>query len=110
MCNHPTSDGILATVEHLFDVAPTETRAAIVAALGGQTVWSDPDLDNLITSVMRERLASYAPCACGRAVWRCGICRSRRRDTVREHRDCRTCAACLAVIEARRYGIAPLPE
>ena len=88
----PATYAIRETIERIMDAG----GHASLPYISG--ISSRHHTDDLIGSIAQECRASYARCSCGRAVWRCGICRDRQ--PVIDHPECRECAACLARSEA----------
>ena len=89
--NSPATYAIRATIERIMDANGWASLPYI------SVIAARHHTDDLIGSIAQDCRASYARCWCGRAVWRCGICRNRQ--SVIDHPECRECAACLAVIE-----------
>lgn len=83
--NSPAVYAIRATIERIMDASGYNAHPVLRPLL---------ETDDLIGSIIAESCASYSQCACGRAIWRCGICRDRQ--PVIDHPECRECAACLA--------------
>ena len=84
----PAADAIRATIERIMDAGGWASLPYISA------IAARHHTDDLIGSIAQECRESYAGCACGRAVWRCSICR-RKRPYIK-HPECRECAACCA--------------
>lgn len=89
--NSPATYAIRATIERIMDTGGHASLPFISA------ISSRHGIDDLIGSIAQDCRASYARCACGRAIWRCGICRDRQ--PVIDHPECRECAACCAQSE-----------
>ena len=88
----PATYAIRSTIERIMDSGGHASLPFISA------ISSRHGIDDLIGSIAQDCRASYVRCACGRAVWRCDICRDRQ--SVIDHTECRECAACLARSEA----------
>ena len=84
----PAVYAIRETIERIMDAGGHASRPYISAISARHGV------DDLIGSIAQECKDSYMQCQCGRAVWRCDICRRKR--PVIDHPECEMCATCLA--------------